>query len=206
MLVLSERWCLLSRLLKFRFDFPFSFFFLFIFPDGLRGRLGAKHQPTKQHSLRQSLRHCCTGYMTWSLLQSSKSPVTRKLHIPQWAESQSDIPKNFQNKPENWRMYLWWSLCTLYLHACQVRVTVHDSGLCCCTCGTCFKHYLTPLGVDSRTNSQDLWQKVNVSNSTVCEICMNIRRSPAMMDIFISCQLVVVSKCAWFSLAIQTTN
>ena len=31
------------------------------------------------------------------------------------------------------RMYLWWSLCTLYLHACQVRVTVGDSGLCCCT-------------------------------------------------------------------------
>ena len=29
---------------------------------------------------------------------------------------------------------LWWSLCTLYLHACQVRVTVGDSGLCCCTC------------------------------------------------------------------------
>ena len=27
-------------------------------------------------------------------------------------------------------MYLWWSLCTLYLHACQVRVTVGDSGLC----------------------------------------------------------------------------
>ena len=30
------------------------------------------------------------------------------------------------------RMYLWWSLCTLYLHACQVRVTAGDSGLCCC--------------------------------------------------------------------------
>ena len=30
------------------------------------------------------------------------------------------------------RMYLWWSLCTLYLHACEVRVTVGDSGLCCC--------------------------------------------------------------------------
>ena len=27
------------------------------------------------------------------------------------------------------RMYLCWSLCTLYLHACQVRVTVSDSGL-----------------------------------------------------------------------------
>ena len=25
------------------------------------------------------------------------------------------------------RMYLWWSLCTLYLHACQVRVTVDVS-------------------------------------------------------------------------------
>ena len=30
------------------------------------------------------------------------------------------------------RMYLWWSLWTLCLRACQVRVTVGDSGLCCC--------------------------------------------------------------------------
>ena len=29
-------------------------------------------------------------------------------------------------------MYLGWSLCTLYLLACQVRVTVGDSGLCWC--------------------------------------------------------------------------
>ena len=35
------------------------------------------------------------------------------------------------------RMYLWWSLCTLYLHACQVRATVGDSGLCCCACVLC---------------------------------------------------------------------
>ena len=28
------------------------------------------------------------------------------------------------------RRYLWWSLYTLYLHTCQVRVTVDDSGLC----------------------------------------------------------------------------
>ena len=27
------------------------------------------------------------------------------------------------------RIYLWWSLCTLYLNACQVGVTVGDSGL-----------------------------------------------------------------------------
>ena len=40
------------------------------------------------------------------------------------------------------KMYLWWSLCTLYLHACQVRVTVGDSGLCCCTsvCVTYLKY------------------------------------------------------------------
>ena len=37
-----------------------------------------------------------------------------------------------------WKLYLWWSLCTLYLHACQVRVTVGDTGLCCCTCVTYF--------------------------------------------------------------------
>ena len=32
------------------------------------------------------------------------------------------------------RMYLWWSLCPLYLHTCQLRVTVGDSGLYCCPC------------------------------------------------------------------------
>ena len=35
------------------------------------------------------------------------------------------------------RMYLWWSLCTLYLYAQQVRITIGDSGLCC-TCVTDF--------------------------------------------------------------------
>ena len=45
-------------------------------------------------------------------------------------------------------MYLWWRLCTLYLHACQVGVTVGDSGLCCCTCVTCFEHKITPLCVN----------------------------------------------------------
>ena len=31
------------------------------------------------------------------------------------------------------RMYLWWSLCTLNLHVCQVRVTIGNPGLYCCT-------------------------------------------------------------------------
>ena len=43
------------------------------------------------------------------------------------------------------RMYLWQSLCTLYLHACQVRVTVGDSGLCCCICVMYIERQLTPL-------------------------------------------------------------
>ena len=37
------------------------------------------------------------------------------------------------------KVYLWWSLCTLYLHACQVQVTLGDSGLCCCNCMTSFE-------------------------------------------------------------------
>ena len=42
-------------------------------------------------------------------------------------------------------MYLWLSSCALYLHACQLRVTVGNSGLCCCTCVTYVEHKLTPL-------------------------------------------------------------
>ena len=38
------------------------------------------------------------------------------------------------------RMYLWWSLCPLYLHTCQGRVTVGNSGLCCCICVMYLQH------------------------------------------------------------------
>ena len=40
-------------------------------------------------------------------------------------------------------MYLWWSLCTFYLLACQVTVTVRDSGLCCCV--PCLSSAVTSL-------------------------------------------------------------
>ena len=46
-------------------------------------------------------------------------------------------------------MYLRWSLCTLYLHTCQVKVTVGDSGLCC-ACVTSFEHSLTFLRLGYR--------------------------------------------------------
>ena len=54
--------------------------------------------------------------------------------------------------PEVERMFLWWSLCTLYLHVCQVRVIIDDSGLCCCTCVTYFQRWLTLLCGDSWQN------------------------------------------------------
>ena len=41
------------------------------------------------------------------------------------------------------KMYLWGSLCTLYFHACQVRVTIGDSRLGC-VCVTSFERCLIP--------------------------------------------------------------
>ena len=43
------------------------------------------------------------------------------------------------------RMYLWWSLCTLCLLACQVRVTVGDSGFCWCIFVTYFGALINSL-------------------------------------------------------------
>ena len=50
------------------------------------------------------------------------------------------------------RMYLLWSLCTLFILPCQLRVTTDDSGLChapCYVCSICL-----PLFADS---TQTLW-------------------------------------------------
>ena len=41
-------------------------------------------------------------------------------------------PKHRINTQGSLSMYLWWSSCALCLHTCQVRVTVGNSGLCCC--------------------------------------------------------------------------
>ena len=38
-------------------------------------------------------------------------------------------------------------LCTLYLHACQVRITLGDASLCCFICVTYFERLLSPLCV-----------------------------------------------------------
>ena len=54
---------------------------------------------------------------TWRLLQSRLSTLVRQTRV--WL--------------------CWRSLCTLYLHACHVTVTVGYSCLCCCTCVTYFE-------------------------------------------------------------------
>ena len=76
-------------------------------------------------------------YVTQVQQQRSESPtVALTRHACKYK-----VHKLHQRYVLNQRMYGWWSLCTLHLHACQVRVTVGDSGLCCCTCATCFERY-----------------------------------------------------------------
>ena len=58
------------------------------------------------------------------------------------------------------RMCLWWSLCTLYLHACQVRVTVGHSGLCCLLVWC----ILSALRVDIATEPKSPNKTFKVSN------------------------------------------
>ena len=51
----------------------------------------------------------------------------------------------------DWRMYIWWSLCALYLLACQVRVTVGgDSGLCCLRLCDVLRALINSLYVENR--------------------------------------------------------
>ena len=43
------------------------------------------------------------------------------------------------------RTYLWRSLCSVHLLACQVRVTAGDSGLCCCCVCDVFEALINPV-------------------------------------------------------------
>ena len=65
-------------------------------------------------------------------------------------------------------MHLWWSLCTLYLLACQVRVTVGDSGLCCCTCYV-FRALI---------NSLVCWREEDVRDTHQVTECVLVNKLP----------------------------
>ena len=56
----------------------------------------------------------------------------------------------------------------MYLHACQVRVTVGHSGLCC-VCVTSFERELTPLCVDY------LWNRCVFVVSCVFSVRKNVQ-------------------------------
>ena len=66
---------------------------------------------------------------------------------------------NSKQSKHKLRMYLWWSLCTLYLLACQVRATVGDSGLCCCVSLTSFE----PFVFDSATPNSKCGPQVDTN-------------------------------------------
>ena len=76
-------------------------------------------------------------------------------------------------------MWLWWSLYTLYLLICRVRVTIGNSGLCC-VCVTSFKCLLTPLCVDSATllgvsmNNQFTTRKMQCSQLQMCTLLQEL--------------------------------
>ena len=76
------------------------------------------------------------------------------------AESMNTKPKNVPRS-----MVLACLVCTLYSHACQVRVTVGDSGLCCWTCVPYFERWLTPLRVDAATVGSSLGRNKSSNSS-----------------------------------------
>ena len=72
-------------------------------------------------------------------LELSGWSLSEKAQIDNVVLSKLNVILTYQIQfKSNSRMYLWWNLCTLYLHVCQVGVSVGDSGLCC-TCATYFE-------------------------------------------------------------------
>ena len=69
-------------------------------------------------------------------INSTRSTSSKYIHFALHFESSYTRYINSTRSTSS-KMYIQrrisWSWCTLYLHACQVRVTVGDSGLCCCT-------------------------------------------------------------------------
>ena len=54
------------------------------------------------------------------------SPRAAETHSPRRSTQVEKRMSESRPKPSTMRMYFRWSLCTLYLHACHVRVTAGD--------------------------------------------------------------------------------
>ena len=93
--------------------------------------------------------HLCTQktrelISTWKILQKDNNEdLTESPTNSLWHASKYKVHKLHQRYAEAVTVvefmylvlqgvHLWWSLCTLYLFECEVRVTIGDSGLCCC--------------------------------------------------------------------------
>ena len=75
-------------------------------------------------------------FFFFSFLENPNTWKVQKMsykHLPTWHVCKYKVHKLRQRY-----ILIWWSLCTLYLHTCQVRVTEGHSGLCC-ACVTSFK-------------------------------------------------------------------
>ena len=70
---------------------------------------------------------------------------------------------------------LWWSLCTCYLFACQVRITVGDSGLCCfCFCDV-FRVQINSLVCRFCTSALGLVLFHSLCTYTTCVSCFRCK-------------------------------
>ena len=92
------------------------------------------------------------------------------------------------------KLYLRWSLCTLHLHACQVRGTVGNSALCCRTCVTSFDANQLPWVFDvcAGTGFVDWLEK-----RYTCEKFWNVKLLMTELD----CPEVTL--CGWQDVKIQ---
>ena len=93
------------------------------------------------HKIQLTLYKITKFFFKWGKRKPTHTGVIqRSNYVTPVQQQRPELPMVTLNVPVVEFMYLWWSLCTLYLHACQVRVTVGDLGLCCCACVTYFEY------------------------------------------------------------------
>ena len=94
-------------------------------------------------------------------------------------------------------------LVYIYIRACQLRVTVGDSGLCCCVCVTSFELELTPLFVDSSQRKQTNKQTNKTRNNKNHRNKFHTRRkgwnTSDPFQAFVCLHQILVKQRSWFS-------
>ena len=91
-------------------------------------------------ALAQNVNPGCTSLKTHTQNHFEQDQMNNQLTL--WVISGLILRR--PRKQLHWQVQERWKglsahVSTLYLHACQVKVTVSNSGLCCCTCVTSFQ-------------------------------------------------------------------